>query len=149
MCVSADAMAMGATSSMHELNELPQVTVEPLVQWLVAVLCVCGDVGREVIRLTHFQGQSQEQGPYLLLTPYTHGVPHVDCEGPCAVFYGLKLLSCVRWLADDGYTTACCCCCCYCSLCATAVRVTAAAAAVLLLLLFLCSCNHHSALDVS
>jgi hypothetical protein len=48
-------------------------------------LCVCGDVGREVIRLTHFQGQSQGQGPYLLLTPYTHGVPHVDCEGPCAV----------------------------------------------------------------
>jgi hypothetical protein len=46
---------------------------------------VCGDVGREVIRLTHFQGQSQGQGPYLLLTPYTHGVPHVDCEGPCAV----------------------------------------------------------------
>jgi hypothetical protein len=48
-------------------------------------LCVCGDVGREVIRLTHFQGQSQGQGPYLLLTLYTHGVPHVDCEGPCAV----------------------------------------------------------------
>jgi hypothetical protein len=46
---------------------------------------VCGDVGREVIRLTHFQGQSQGQGPCLLLTPYTHGVPHVDCEGPCAV----------------------------------------------------------------
>jgi hypothetical protein len=46
---------------------------------------VGGDVGREVIRLTHFQGQSQGQGPYLLLTPYTHGVPHVDCEGPCAV----------------------------------------------------------------
>jgi hypothetical protein len=45
--------------------------------------CVCGDVGREVIRLT--QGQSQGQGPHLLLTPYTHGVPHVDCEGPCAV----------------------------------------------------------------
>jgi hypothetical protein len=50
--------------------------------------CVCGDVGREVIRLTHFQGQSQGQGPYLLLTPYTHGVPHVDCEGPCAVAKG-------------------------------------------------------------
>jgi hypothetical protein len=49
------------------------------------IICVCGDVGREVIRLTHFQGQSQGQGPYLLLTPYTHGVPHVDCEGPCAV----------------------------------------------------------------
>jgi hypothetical protein len=48
--------------------------------------CVCGDVGREVIRLTHFQGDlTQGQGPYLLLTPYTHGVPHVDCEGPCAV----------------------------------------------------------------
>jgi hypothetical protein len=29
--------------------------------------CVCGDEGREVIRLTHFQGQSQGQGPYLLL----------------------------------------------------------------------------------
>jgi hypothetical protein len=44
---------------------------------------VCGDVGREVIRLTHFQGDlTQGQGPYLLLTPYTHGVPHVDCEGP-------------------------------------------------------------------
>jgi hypothetical protein len=49
------------------------------------LIYVCGDVGREVIRLTHFQGQSQGQGPYLLLTPYTHGVPHVDCEGPCAV----------------------------------------------------------------
>jgi hypothetical protein len=48
-------------------------------------VCVCGEVGREVIRLTHFQGQSQGQGPYLLLTPYTHGVPHVDCEGPCVV----------------------------------------------------------------
>jgi hypothetical protein len=48
--------------------------------------CVCGDVGREVIRLTHSQGNLiQGQGPYLLLTPYTHGVPHVDCEGPCAV----------------------------------------------------------------
>jgi hypothetical protein len=49
-------------------------------------VCVCGDVGREVIRLTHSQGNLiQGQGPYLLLTPYTHGVPHVDCEGPCAV----------------------------------------------------------------
>jgi hypothetical protein len=49
-------------------------------------MCVCGDVGREVIRLTHSQGNLiQGQGPYLLLTPYTHGVPHVDCEGPCAV----------------------------------------------------------------
>jgi hypothetical protein len=49
-------------------------------------LCVCGDVGREVIRLTHSQGNLiQGQGPYLLLTPYTHGVPHVDCEGPCDV----------------------------------------------------------------
>jgi hypothetical protein len=47
--------------------------------------CVCGDVGREVIRLTHFQGDlTKGQGPYLLLTPYTHGVLHVDCEGPCA-----------------------------------------------------------------
>jgi hypothetical protein len=51
-------------------------------------ICVCGDVGREVIQLTHSQGNLiQGQGPYLLLTPYTHthGVPHVDCEGPCAV----------------------------------------------------------------
>jgi hypothetical protein len=48
--------------------------------------CVCGDVGREVIRLTHSQGNLiHGQGPYLLLTPYTHGVPHVDCEGPCDV----------------------------------------------------------------
>jgi hypothetical protein len=47
---------------------------------------VCVDVGREVIRLTHSQGNLiQGQGPYLLLTSYTHGVPHVDCEGPCAV----------------------------------------------------------------
>jgi hypothetical protein len=45
-------------------------------------ICVCGDVGREVIRLTHSQGNLiQGQGPYLLLTPYTHGVPHMDCEG--------------------------------------------------------------------
>jgi serine/threonine protein kinase len=37
-------------------------------------ICVCGDVGREVIRLTHFQGQSQGQGPYLLLyTVHTWG----------------------------------------------------------------------------
>jgi hypothetical protein len=56
--------------------------------------CVCGDVGREVIRLTYSQSNLiQGQGPYLLLTPYTHGVPHVDCEGPCAV-----LNTCV----DDG-----------------------------------------------
>jgi hypothetical protein len=49
-------------------------------------VCVCGDVGREVIRLTHSQGNLiQGQRPCLLLTPYTHGVPHVDCEGPCAV----------------------------------------------------------------
>jgi hypothetical protein len=49
-------------------------------------MCVWGDVGREVIRLTHSQGNLiQGQGPYLLLTPYTHGVPHVDCEGSCAV----------------------------------------------------------------
>jgi hypothetical protein len=48
--------------------------------------CVCDDVGREVIRLTHSQGNLiHGQGPYLLFTPYTHGVPHVDCEGPCAV----------------------------------------------------------------
>jgi hypothetical protein len=48
--------------------------------------CVCGDVGREVIRLTHSQGNLiQGQGPYLLLTPYTHGVPYMDCEGPCDV----------------------------------------------------------------
>jgi hypothetical protein len=34
---------------------------------------VCGDVGREVIRLTHFQGDlTQGQGPYLLLTPYPY-----------------------------------------------------------------------------
>jgi hypothetical protein len=52
--------------------------------WHIYYLRVCGDVGREVIWLTHFQGQSQRQGPYLL-TPYTHGVPHVDCEGPCAL----------------------------------------------------------------
>jgi hypothetical protein len=56
-------------------------------------MCVCGDVGREVIRLTHFQGDlTQGQGPYLLLTPYTHGVPHVDCEGPCAVTRTIFLL---------------------------------------------------------
>jgi hypothetical protein len=61
--------------SQHDKQEPP---AEPL--------CVCGDVGREVIRLTHSQGNLiQGQGPYLLLTPYTHGVPHADCESPCAV----------------------------------------------------------------
>jgi hypothetical protein len=60
-------------------------------------ICVCGDVGREVIRLTHSQGNLiQGQGPYLLLTPYTHGVLHVDCEGPCAVTRTNPLLA-VRW----------------------------------------------------
>jgi hypothetical protein len=48
--------------------------VLPCVCRLHAVLVpcyayVCGDVGREVIQLTHFQGQSPGQGPYLL-TPY-------------------------------------------------------------------------------
>jgi len=46
-------------------------------QYLVSdmVVNVRGE-GREVIRLAHFQGGSaQGQAPYLLLTPYTHGVP--------------------------------------------------------------------------
>jgi hypothetical protein len=47
------------------------------------VFCVCGDGGREVIRL-QTDPENQGTGAYLLLTPYTHGVPHVDCEGPCA-----------------------------------------------------------------
>jgi hypothetical protein len=45
---------------------------------------VGGDVGREVIRL-HTDPEIRGTGAYLLLTPYTHGAPHVDCEGPCAV----------------------------------------------------------------
>jgi hypothetical protein len=77
---------------------------------------VCGDVGREVIRLTHFQGQSQGQGPYLLLTPYTHGVPHVDCEGPCAVtrtqgfcrVQGTVRLALKTNLSDIGRVVECC-----------------------------------------
>jgi hypothetical protein len=69
---------------------------EGVTQAVTSLYGVCGDVGREFSRHTHFQGQSQGQGPYLLLTPYTHGVPHVDCEGPCAVtrtnpLYGVRL----------------------------------------------------------
>jgi hypothetical protein len=37
-----------------------------------------------VIRL-HTDPENQGTGAYQLLTPYTHGVPHVDCEGPSAV----------------------------------------------------------------
>jgi hypothetical protein len=44
-------------------------------------ICVCGDGAREVIRL-HTDPKNRGTGAYLLLTPYTHGVPHVDCEGP-------------------------------------------------------------------
>jgi hypothetical protein len=44
--------------------------------------CVCGDEGGgQVIRHTLFQGQA----PYLLPARYAHGMPHVGCEGPCAV----------------------------------------------------------------
>jgi hypothetical protein len=46
---------------------------------------VCGDGGRVVIRLrTHPENPCR--GAYQLLAPYTHGVPHVDCEGPSVVF---------------------------------------------------------------
>jgi hypothetical protein len=74
----------------EKANPAPKTTpkggMDRLQPWTRLACNVCGDVGREVIPLyTHFQGQSQGQGPYLLLTPYTHGVPHVDCEGPCAV----------------------------------------------------------------
>jgi hypothetical protein len=37
-----------------------------------------------VIRL-HTDPENRGTGAYQLLTPYTHGVPHVDCEGPSAV----------------------------------------------------------------
>ncbi len=48
-------------------------------------LYVCsGDEGRVVIRL-HTDPENRGTGAYQLLTPYTHGVPHVDCEGPSAV----------------------------------------------------------------
>jgi hypothetical protein len=43
-----------------------------------------GDGGRVVIRL-HTDPENWGTGAYQLLTPYTHGVPHVDCEGPSAV----------------------------------------------------------------
>jgi hypothetical protein len=68
------------------MQEFDLLCSRPVLAPYACLLCVCGDVGREVIRLTHSQGNLiQGQGPYLLLTPYTHGVPHVDCEGPCAV----------------------------------------------------------------
>jgi hypothetical protein len=68
------------------LNIQSRLAIQAGVHCALLFVCVCGDVGREVIRLTHSQGNLiQGQGPYLLLTPYTHGVPHVDCEGPCAV----------------------------------------------------------------
>jgi hypothetical protein len=48
------------------------------------IICMCGDGGRVVICLnTH--PENQGRGAYQLLTPCTHGVPHVDCEGPGAV----------------------------------------------------------------
>jgi hypothetical protein len=37
-----------------------------------------------VIRL-HTDAENRGTGAYQLLTPYKHGVPHVDCEGPSAV----------------------------------------------------------------
>ena len=43
-----------------------------------------GDGGRVVIRL-HTDPENRGTGAYQLLTPYTHGVPHVDCEGLSAV----------------------------------------------------------------
>jgi hypothetical protein len=64
---------------------------------------VCGDVGREVIWLTHSQGNLiRGQGPYLLLTAYTHGVPHMDCEGPCAVTRTNPLLPVAEGMQDMG-----------------------------------------------
>jgi hypothetical protein len=44
-------------------------------------ICMCGDGGRVVIRL-HTEHENQCTGAYQLLTPYTHGVPHVDCAAP-------------------------------------------------------------------
>jgi hypothetical protein len=42
---------------------------------------VSGDGGRVVIRL-HTDPENRGTGAYQLLIPYTHGVPHVDCDGP-------------------------------------------------------------------
>mgnify|MGYP001807282360 CR=1 FL=1 len=48
------------------------------------IICMCGDGGRVVIGL-HTDPENRGTGAYQLLTLYTHGVPHVDCEGPNAV----------------------------------------------------------------
>jgi hypothetical protein len=106
MCISDHGMACSCCNAARSYQKgqssrwLSLLVANWQVPWHTIVvrhmlhvfLCVCGDVGREVIRLTHFQGQSQGQGPYLLLKPYTHGVPHVDCEGPCAVKWRLPCL---------------------------------------------------------
>jgi hypothetical protein len=85
MWIDTHTKHLGCLHSLHACQQLVRLSTK----WKHADAvhyCVCGDVGREVIRLTHSQGNLiQGQGPYLLLTPYTHGVPHVDCEGPCAV----------------------------------------------------------------
>jgi hypothetical protein len=72
----------------------------------VNTMCVCGDGGREVICL-HTDPENRGTGAYLLLTPYTHGVPHVDCEGPCAVGKMLvKKLLATMWAPLSAARTA-------------------------------------------
>jgi hypothetical protein len=89
--------------------------VSLLLALLRMFICVCGDVGREVIRLTHFQGQSQGQGPYLLLTPYTHiymesGRPHLPTQRDYVILVSymtvrlaVKVCTCIAALCVSGF----------------------------------------------
>ena len=62
-----------------------------------------------VIRL-HTDPENRGTGAYQLLTPYTHGVPHVDCEGPSAVTRTNLLLYitvCVCFIPPLGWLSGC------------------------------------------
>jgi hypothetical protein len=70
---AAGASLSGCTADTYAKGMCEGLTCVALVCFyvLAGCVCVCGDVGREVIRLTHSQGKLiQGQGPYLLLTPY-------------------------------------------------------------------------------
>jgi hypothetical protein len=97
-----------------------------------------------VIRL-HTDPENRGTGAYQLLTPYTHGVPYVDCEGPSAVnqtsVQGRKRGQCHRnaWQPHQSKTAAALqqlqhlrlhyCSCCYCSSSVAPAATPSAAAA--------------------
>ena len=56
---------------------------------------MCGDGGRVVIHL-HTDPENQGTGASQLLTPYTHGVPHVDCQAEWYCCTRMWLLMCFK-----------------------------------------------------